>query len=743
MPSWKQIHNTNFSNFLNNGHHAFALITGKLSNITVFDFDDINEYNKLLNIYPNLSNYRTIKTNKGVHIYFNYNSLVKTTTDALKSYSKVDVRNDDAIVFCPPTTYKLKNNTVCKYEDMHGNLLPIPDIILNDLKQNDTTNTTNTVIQESKTNHTKTRTNNKIPNKMAAEHFNLSFIENAINNGYLTHKSLSYNDWRDVGFIIHHTSQSDEAFKLFDLFSQLNPDKYEEKYTKKFWDTIKQTTDKPLTIATLKKWINEAKSQLVNPIICTNDLDAINHIYEEIKHKFKYYDGRLFYLHEHAWIYNYEFINNELSNYIINSNIYSSFNEETGKYIPFVQNVHKTKSVLEGLYFIIKSRNRDNELYNKFHTSTKGKICFNDGVLDFQTKTFNTWNQLEGTDIFTTIVIERDYHSYFCNPDLETVDYIKNNIFETAYGDKTELALHFLSRAIAGHHEDKRWATYLGNRNSGKGVEYDLLRGGFENYVSSFELGNMLYCRKTLGLENVDCSKKLYWLIDLEFVRLAISQEIPNNNAKMVINGKILKKITGGGDTIIARRNYDKKDTHFKLDTTFYIKGNNTLECDTPDCNETRIEFNSVVQFKSQEEIKNMTNDGIDENVLKRYKIADPSIKNKCNTLEWKNAIVYLIFQHYKNTRVTMKNNCTYDDNELIRAILQNFEITNKNDDFILCSEVNDILEGFDKGKIMLELQCMNVLKKKCKIRESLLRDKICYFGIKQKNKNVECEIVV
>ena len=36
----------------------------------------------------------------------------------------------------------------------------------------------------------------------------------------------------------------------------------------------------------------------------------------------------------------------------------------------------------------------------------------------------------------------------------------------------------------------------------------------------------MLYNRNTAGSENVDCSKKLYWLMDLEFVRLAISQEL-------------------------------------------------------------------------------------------------------------------------------------------------------------------------------------------------------------------------
>jgi len=154
----------------------------------------------------------------------------------------------------------------------------------------------------------------------------------------------------------------------------------------------------------------------------------------------------------------------------------------------------------------------------------------------------------------------------------------------------------------AGHNEDKRWATYLGNRNCGKGVEYDLLKAAFGDYISTFELGNLLYCRKTAGMENVDCSKKLYWLMDLEFVRLAVSQEIPDTKSGLTVNGKQLKKITGGGDEIVARRNYDRFDTHFFTDFTPYIQGNYTLSCDSPDCEQTLFEFFSTVEYISQHE---------------------------------------------------------------------------------------------------------------------------------------------
>jgi hypothetical protein len=200
-------------------------------------------------------------------------------------------------------------------------------------------------------------------------------------------------------------------------------------------------------------------------------------------------------------------------------------------------------------------------------------------------------------------MINRNYADYFNNPDRNTIKTVKESIFDNMYGEKTNKALHFLSRGIAGHFEDKNWVEYIGNRNCGKGVQYDILYNAFEDYVSTFELGNMLYNRNIAGSENVDCSKKLYWLMDLEFVRLAISQETPDHSSGLKVNSKMLKKIAGGGDEIVARKNYDRFDTHFNIDTTFAIFGNNSLVVEGNDCLEHRIEFSSVNQFKTQEEI--------------------------------------------------------------------------------------------------------------------------------------------
>ncbi len=72
-------------------------------------------------------------------------------------------------------------------------------------------------------------------------------------------------------------------------------------------------------------------------------------------------------------------------------------------------------------------------------------------------------------------MINREYGSYFQNPNREIIDTIKRDVFGSIYGSKLDLALHFHSRALAGEIEDKIWSNYTGNRDCGKSLKHDLL----------------------------------------------------------------------------------------------------------------------------------------------------------------------------------------------------------------------------------------------------------------------------
>ena len=201
------------------------------------------------------------------------------------------------------------------------------------------------------------------------------------------------------------------------------------------------------------------------------------------------------------------------------------------------------------------------DIYEKFHTTTKGRICWLDGIMDFKAQRFYKWDEVD-FDYYTCSQIPRNYADYYDNPDMDVVETIKRKIFKNLFDGDMEKGLQFLSRAIAGHCEDKNWATYLGNRNCGKGVLYDVLKYAFGDYVATFELANILYQRHTNTDEQ---SRKSYWMLDLQFRRLAISQETPAPEMKLIASGKALKKMAGGNDTHVARRNYDRVDTHFQM----------------------------------------------------------------------------------------------------------------------------------------------------------------------------------
>jgi hypothetical protein len=469
----------------------------------------------------------------------------------------------------------------------------------------------------------------------------------------------------------------------------------------------------------------------------SNDDEASDILFDDLKDSFKAFKGRMFYLNDNIWICEQSQIDDFVLNFILKSKIYEPDKDGCPK--SFVQNVSRALKVREALYCKIRGNNNDPDLYHKFHKTTKAKLCFNDGVLDLKTKTFTLWADVPKQTVFSTIKINYDYYEYFKNPNISIIDTIKKDVFEPMFGENLDIALKFLARAMAGHNEDKNFATYLGNRNCGKGVLYDLLKFAFQNYVSTFELGNMLYCRKTAGMENVDCSKKLYWLLDLEFARLAVSQEVPDESSGLYVNGKMLKKITGGGDEIVARRNYDRFDTHFTSDISLFIFGNSDLMFDSNDCNETRISFTSVVQFKSEQEINMMRDEKRSELEMTRYRIRNEKIKEITKTNEWKMATIALIAGHYNDKPVEIVHDVEIDETKVLLQQIQslfefNYGPDKETDEWLIPTKVlYSKLSDYGAKKIKTELNSMNIFDKKIK-RDCAFRDKHCFVGIKLKS---------
>jgi hypothetical protein len=279
----------NYTDYNKEGHEVKCLMTGKKSGIIVIDFDNKSSYDKICNDYPNLKTYKTIKTRRGYHVYCLYDDKILTTTNGLIHYEGVDICSDNHMVFCPPTYYYDLENHKIEYEDLGGEIMEIPNIISNDLKQNqikkvkpkfiaENTSQSNgdLIISESDVSENTSQSdlfklpkgneNKKIDNIDIEKNYNI--IKTCLDNGLLNQRAnMDYDAWRNVGFAIRHsTKKSKKGYELWLQFSKINEDKFEEKETKNLWTKTKDKLDNPITIGSLIKWAKDCNLELYNSL---------------------------------------------------------------------------------------------------------------------------------------------------------------------------------------------------------------------------------------------------------------------------------------------------------------------------------------------------------------------------------------------------------------------------------------------------------------------------------------------
>jgi hypothetical protein len=684
LPKHGQINKNNYKQYCNSEHKGHGIITGIVSGITVIDFDNVDSYNQMIVTYPELKAFKTIKTNKGFHIYCNYIENLISTTQAFISYPSVDIRNDGGIVFSPPTKYNLLDGTEVSYEDIGGEILPIPQQLLTDIKPD-------------KFRAFKKSSPKPNPDKEA----NLKYITELLDGSKLDFKALSnsYDDWRDIGFIFKHVSN--DALELFHRFSAINQNKYDKDYTNVFWKSIKQT-ENPLTIASLKKMLRENDNK--NVILCEDDKDAAEAIIPMLKNTMLFCDGRIYIKVKNCWVCEQELVRNILITFIMDAEI-AKPTKECNKFS--WRDFCAAERVFKTICCCVETSVFDKNL---FHSTTKHRIAFNNGVLDFKMKKFYLWEDIK-FEYYTTTIIKTDYVKVKDYEDLVAL------VFEPIFGDKTELAIQYIARAVAGCIEDKNFATYMGNRNCGKGILYELLQV-FESYIMPFNIENLKEESKS-----ATTSRDYYWMLPLEFTRLAMSQEVPKGGCGL--RSDLIKKICSGGDTLTARRNYDRKDTNFNVQCSIFCLGNNEITT-KGDVNEHRLIFEGATSFISQEQYDSMIESGTDEYTMKKYRISDRNIKAKCQSIEWRNKIVSLLLSRFKDEpiRVLLADIEDEEDMSPFTKLQESYKITRIETHMVLGNDIHDM---FGK-KIKAELKANGV--EYIKTKKGEFRDKWVYVGL-------------
>lgn len=161
---------------------------------------------------------------------------------------------------------------------------------------------------------------------------------------------------------------------------------------------------------------------------------------------------------------------------------------------------------------------------------------------------------------------------------------------------------------------------------------------------------------------------------------------------------------------------------------------------DEDDTKEHQVQFKSVVQFKTQEQIDEMRANGMSELFISAYKLIDATFKVNCQTEAWANAFVYMLYENYVNSAISVEYKTNGDDDDkgsVRKQIFQHCEVTLNEKDVVLGEDVYSLL-GCNKKKIVNELESIGV--KQSKPSKGLYRNRWCFSGLKLKPQKSESD---
>lgn len=106
---------------------------GEINNITVLDFDDINQYQTFVQKFPKILETQIVQTpSGGYHVYFNYENTLNTTSFKQGVLAGIDIRNDRGFIISPPS-YQIDLETGIRkeYKIINQNRrIDIPDEVI-------------------------------------------------------------------------------------------------------------------------------------------------------------------------------------------------------------------------------------------------------------------------------------------------------------------------------------------------------------------------------------------------------------------------------------------------------------------------------------------------------------------------------------------------------------------------------------------------------------------------------------
>jgi hypothetical protein len=303
---------------------------------------------------------------------------------------------------------------------------------------------------------------------------------------------------------------------------------------------------------------------------------------------------------------------------------------------------------------------------------------------------------------------------------------IYNRLFIQPLG--LEVGEYFLEQLARGLFCDnpKRILFGLGEPGAGKSVLAKAITNACGEYIGTFNAENLAFNKGSS-----DEASQMRWMMLLKNCRIIFSNELKKD---VELNANSIKKLTGR-DNLVAR-------THCAEETTFYVDylpvvfANDIPKIkDYDEATDNRLRIASYTK-------KYVTEPKNDDELLE-----DPCIKEEIETDLFKTTLLQLLVNSYKKFKnkecitpqavINSKKDWGIETTDIISVFLQDFTLTNNEEDYIESKDIIEWLKGKDititKFGREMNKYCLknNLDLVKSKNKKISGKSSTCWVGIK------------
>jgi hypothetical protein len=337
----------------------------------------------------------------------------------------------------------------------------------------------------------------------------------------------------------------------------------------------------------------------------------------------------------------------------------------------------------------------DDKWLFRSYSSSLGKLLFNNGYFDMKTNEFHSgFNK----DIVFSGKIPHDYKSFTIKDD-EYIESIKRRLFYEPLGKEVgDYFILNLARGLAGDRM-KRIFFGLGFSNTGKSTVTKALIKTCGDYVGIFDGNNLAY-RNT----SADSASQNRWMMLLKDKRLIFSNEIKST---IPLNGNLIKVVSSGGDAVIGRNHRDSEKMFYLSFLCIVFANDLPRIVPYDDAVSNRVRVVSYEKIYSEDP---------NEYELK----SDPEIEKEFETLKFQRCFMEIFLRQYWKWMngeyksepaavIQAKKDWFGDEIGCLPVFLEEYEITDNANDYVISSEIQEWLEekkiGITMKKFGMEIK--------------------------------------